>query len=81
MNLPEGVEIDGRRARHLSWRVDLNRGDNLLKLPLVARIPGNGVVSAEVIVAGSTMPLARAQLITHVAGSSRAAASAGTSGV
>lgn len=81
VNLPEGVEVNGRRARRLSWRVDLNRGDNLLKLPLVARTPGNGVVSAEVIVGGSTMPLARAELITHVARSSRPAASTGTSGV
>ena len=81
VNLPEGVEIHGRRARRLSWRVDLNRGDNLLKLPLVARAPGNGIVSAEVIAAGSAMPLARAQLITHVAGSSHASTRVGSSGV
>ncbi len=81
VNLPEGVEIDGHRTRRLSWRVNLNRGDNLLKLPLIARAPGNGVISAEVIAVGSALPLARAQLITHVAGASRVAASAGTSGV
>lgn len=81
VNLPEGVEIDGHRTRRLSWHVDLNRGDNLLKLPLIARTPGNGVVSAEVIVVGSAMPLASARLVTHVADSSRAAVPAGTSGV
>ena len=81
VDLPKGVEIDGHRARRLSWHVDLNRGDNLLKLPLIARSPGNGVVSAEVLIVGSAMPLARALLITHVAGPSRAVTPAGTSGV
>ena len=81
VNLPKGIEINGHRARRLSWRVNLNRGDNLLKLPLIARAPGDGVVSAEVVVIGSAMPLARAQLITHVAGASRPVTAAGTSGV
>jgi len=80
VNLPQGVEVNGHPARRLSWRVDLNRGDNLLRLPLVARAPGNGVVSAEVVVVGAAAPLARAQLITHVAGATRAVTPADTSG-
>ena len=80
VNLPRGVEVNGHPARRLSWRVDLNRGDNLLRLPLVARTPGNGVVSAEVVVVGAAAPLARAQLITHVSGATRNGTAAGTSG-
>ncbi len=80
VSLPQGVEVNGHPARRLSWHVDLNRGDNLLRLPLVARAPGDGVVSAEVVVVGSAAPLARAQLITHVTGATRTVTAAGTSG-
>ncbi len=83
VSLPKGVVINGRRERRLAWHADLQRGDNVLKLPLVARMPGGGVVTAEVDVAGLTQPIARASLVAHTVSVSprRGTASARTSGV
>lgn len=43
--LPDGVQIAGRPdVRHLDWQTDLNRGPNLLELPLVATGPRGGTL-------------------------------------
>lgn len=65
IRLPKGVSVVGRGARRVVWHVDLQRGDNLLKLPLLARTRGGGMVRAEVDVAGLSAPVARAALMTR----------------
>jgi len=65
IRLPKGVSVGDRGARRVVWHVDLQRGDNLLKLPLQARTQGGGMVRAEVDVAGLSTPVARAALMTR----------------
>lgn len=43
--LPDDVQIPGRPdVRHLDWQTDLNRGPNLLELPLIATGPRGGTL-------------------------------------
>jgi len=49
LSLPENVEIVGfGERRELTWQTDLDEGENLLRLPLVAHGPAGGELVARV---------------------------------
>ena len=48
LQLPEGVELAGYTGRRaLSWRTDLRKGDNLLRLPLLGSMASSDRLTAE----------------------------------
>ncbi len=49
IDLPSGIELNGFPKQHtLSWRGQLNKGENLLELPIVARLDTGGVIKARI---------------------------------
>ncbi len=48
IDLPAGMQVTGRPGvRHLSWVGELRKGQNLLKLPVIAHAGTHGVLTAE----------------------------------
>ena len=48
IDLPQGMQLAGQPGlRHLSWVGELRKGQNLLKLPVVAHAGTHGVLTAE----------------------------------
>ena len=49
LRLPEGVELAGRDGRReWRWQTDLDRGGNVLELPVIVRAGEGGLITADV---------------------------------
>ena len=49
IELPDQLELQGYpRQRHIRWRTSLVEGKNVLTLPVIARQPGDGVITARI---------------------------------
>jgi len=48
IDLPAGMQVVGQPSmRHLSWMGELHKGQNLLKLPVIAHAGTDGLLTAE----------------------------------